>query len=90
MIEITAIKFGGGEGHEHITDVLWRSGASAGQGAIEAVVEWLGASSENQATVRDGSGWVAVAVVRPIDAPPYIRTHADGIWTDHLLTLPVF
>ena len=26
-----------------------------------------------------------------VDAnPPYIRTHADGVWTDNLLALPRF
>jgi hypothetical protein len=29
---------------------------------------------------------VAVGVVEA--TPPYIRTHADGVWTDNLLSLP--
>jgi hypothetical protein len=29
-----------------------------------------------------------VAVVRPAIGSPYLRTHADGVWTDNLLSLP--
>ncbi len=28
-----------------------------------------------------------IAVVRTTGHPPYVRTHADGVWTDNLLAL---
>jgi Protein of unknown function (DUF3892) len=91
MIQVTAIRLAGGESHEHITDVRWRSGStSAGQSTREAIVDWLSASNANQAVVAEGSERVHVAVVRAPEQPPYIRTHADGKWTDNLLTLPLF
>jgi Protein of unknown function (DUF3892) len=91
MIQITAIKLVGGDGHEHITDVRWHSASTcAGQSTREAVVEWLSASSANQAVVAEASKHVSVAVVRPTNEPAYIRTQADGVWTDNLLALPRF
>jgi hypothetical protein len=91
MIEITAIRFEGGSTHEHITDVLWRSAATAlGHCPREAIVSWLDESNENQGVLADGSGWVHIAVVRPPDTSPYIRAQRDGVWTDDLLALPRF
>jgi hypothetical protein len=91
MIQITAIRFAGGKAHENITDVRWRStSTSAGQSTRQAMVAWLSASSSNQAVVADGSEWVDVALVRASDQRPYIRTQADGVWTDNLLALPTF
>jgi hypothetical protein len=91
MIEITAIRVTDGLAHEHITDVLWRSaGTSQGQTSRQAIVDWLSASSANQAVVADGPDYVRVAVVRPANQSRYIRTHRDGVWTDDLLALPTF
>lgn len=91
MIEITAIRLQGGEGHEHITDVMWRrETTSIGQTARQAIVDWLDESNDNAAVVADGSSWVRLAVVRRPNQPPYLRTRADGSWTDHLLSLPNF
>jgi hypothetical protein len=50
------------------------------------MVNWIG-NKRGDARVRDRAGHdvqVGVAKARP----PYIRTHADGIWTDNLLALP--
>jgi uncharacterized protein DUF3892 len=94
MIEITAVSFGQADqakAHEHITAVLWRSaGTSQGHTSRQAIVEWLSASVANQAVVANGSDYVRVAVVRPADQAPYLRTQADGVWTDDLLALPTF
>lgn len=38
--------------------------------------------------VKDGSSDVDVGVVEA--SPPYIRTYADGKWTNNLLALPRF
>jgi acetaldehyde dehydrogenase (acetylating) len=91
MLEITAIRLVGGEGHEHITDVRWHSASSsAGQSTRAAIVEWLSVSRSNHAAVVNGPERVAVAVVPPSNEPPYIRACAEGAWTDHLLALPTF
>jgi Protein of unknown function (DUF3892) len=91
MIEITAIRFEGGSAHEDITDVLWRSAATAlGHCPREAIIGWLDESNENRAAVADGSGWVDVAVVRRPSQSPYIRARRDGVWRDDLLALPRF
>jgi hypothetical protein len=29
-----------------------------------------------------------IGVVRPVAGYPYLRTYADGVWTDNLLSLP--
>lgn len=31
-----------------------------------------------------------VGVVRPTYSSPYLRTHADGVWNDNLLSLPEY
>jgi hypothetical protein len=38
--------------------------------------------------VTDGKNTVAVLVVD--SSPPYLRTYADGKWTDNLLALPKY
>jgi len=91
MIEITAVRLTGGIGHEHITDVMWRSEATpAGLTSRQALVDWLSTSSSNQAVALDGQGTVQVEVVRPAGEPPYLRARAGGTWTDDLLALPRF
>jgi hypothetical protein len=87
MIEITAIRLQGGNSHDHVTDVRWRS---AGQSTLEAIVARLSASQDNHAVVADGPDRVAVAVVLPSGEPRYIRACVDGAWTDHLVTLTRF
>ncbi len=38
--------------------------------------------------MRDGTSVAVVAVVH--GDPPYLRTHADNRWSDHLLALPEY
>jgi hypothetical protein len=91
VIEITAIRFEGGRGHEHVVEVMWRSSATAvGRTTAQAIVDWLDAGSENQATVTDGHGRLEVAVARMPGRAPHLRCCADGVWTDDLLWLPTF
>jgi hypothetical protein len=91
MIEITAVRLTGGIGHEHITDVMWRSEATpAGLTSRQALVGWLSTSSSNRAVALDGQGTVQVEVVRSAGEPPYLRARAGGTWTDDLLALPRF
>jgi hypothetical protein len=90
VIEITAIRVVRGYGHEHITDVMWRSAAtSTGLSTVEGIIGWLSANANNQAVVADPLG-VEVAVVRPAGQPPHLCARADGKWTDDLLALPRF
>jgi hypothetical protein len=91
MIEITAIRLDGGEGHEHISDVLWRSAAtSLACSSRQAIVDWLEESNENEAVTGDGPAQVQVAVVRRSNQLPFLRTRAGGVWTDNLVSLPTF
>jgi hypothetical protein len=91
MIEITAVSFGDLKAHDQITAVLWRSASTpAGHSASQGIVAWLDSSSANQAVVADGSVYVEVAVVRPVNQSPYLRARANGVWTDNLLALPTF
>jgi hypothetical protein len=91
MIEITAVRLVGGVGHEHITDVMWRSEATpAGLTSRQALVDWLSSDSSNLAVALDGQRTLQLEIVRPGDEPPYLRARAGGTWTDDLLALPRF
>jgi hypothetical protein len=78
----------GGTEHEHIQEVKWRnpdSGAT-GQTSRQGMVEFIRDKS-GIAKVRDRAGHVVrVGVVKA--TVPYIRTFADKVWTDNLLSLP--
>jgi hypothetical protein len=83
--QITCINLSqGGTHHEHITHVgngsQWRS-------TVAEVVAWI-KSSANTFYVKDSRGNRAnVGVVEPSGRAPYLRTYADGVWTDNLLSL---
>jgi len=82
---ITAIHMVGGEKHEHISSVRWRSDTgSTGESTREQMVKWI--NDGGKAYVSDGRNTVQVLVVNA--TPPYLRTFADGKWTDNLLALP--
>lgn len=88
MVYITAVRVSEPPGHERIELVRWRNpqGGATGQSTVAQMVEFL--RGENVVKVRRGQTDVEVGVV---DAkPPYIRTHANGKWTDNLLALPRF
>jgi Protein of unknown function (DUF3892) len=86
MIYVYEIHMAGGEYHEHIESVRWRNpntGAS-GQALRSQMVRWI--EEGGKAYVASDANTVRVGVV---DAdPPYIRTYADGLWTNNLLSLP--
>ena len=89
IIEITAIRLQGGNGHKHITVVRWRSPTtSIGLATRPRIVDWLSQRTENQAVLADGTTQIQVAVQRRPNQPPLLRTRIDGRWTDHLLSLP--
>jgi hypothetical protein len=86
MIYVSAVHLVGGSRHEHIAEVRWVNPQTnqTGQSSREAMVTWI--NGGGSAYVWDGTRGVQVGVVRAV--PPYIRTYADGVWTDNLLALP--
>ena len=86
---MTAIHLVGGREHPHIAEVKWRnpSTAATGKSSRATMVDWI-ANKNGDARVQDARGEVRVGVVNA--NPPYIRTHADGRWTDNLLALPQY
>lgn len=86
-VYITAVHMPHGAGYEHIELVQWQSPGTleTGQSSQEAIAAWIQAGGN--LWVRDPAGKdVRVGVVS--EESPYIRTHADGSWTDDLLLLP--
>ncbi|WP_273028955.1 DUF3892 domain-containing protein [Massilia timonae] len=83
--QITCINLSHSDGgHEYITHVgngaVWRN-------TVAEVVAWI-KSNANTFYVMDRYGNRAdVGVVEPAGRPAYLRTHANGRWTDNLLSL---
>jgi hypothetical protein len=91
-INITAIRQAGGTGHEHIVRLWWINPAEAGSGEKNSttaeVVSFI-EDKNGKAYVNDHRGHrVDVGVVTPRVGAKYLRTYADGVWTDNLLALP--
>jgi Protein of unknown function (DUF3892) len=82
-IRITAIRQEGGSGDEHITHLWWE-----GDGSAAEIIRWI-EDKQGSAYVDDGLGHKAqVGVVTTAAGRKYLRTHADGYWTDNLASLP--
>jgi|PersoiStandDraft_1058852.scaffolds.fasta_scaffold79957_2 Protein of unknown function (DUF3892) len=77
--------------HEHITDVKWanRETGVEGQSARAAIVEWIDVK-RGEAFVGTGGTQVRVGTIHPTSSEPYLRTYADGSWTNNLLSLDEF
>jgi hypothetical protein len=89
MIQVTHRRMSpGGTQHEHITRLSWiEVGISKiGDNSREEMVKWI--NDGGRAVVIAGDRQVDVLVVGA--TPPYLRTYADGVWTDNLLALPTF
>ncbi|MBC6450866.1 DUF3892 domain-containing protein [Actinokineospora xionganensis] len=89
-IRITAIRLTGGEGHEHITRLWWINPANSksGDNSRAELVAWI-QDEGGKAYVEDARGNRAdVGVVTPAVGQKYLRTRADGKWTNNLLALP--
>jgi hypothetical protein len=88
MVYITHIRLSSGNTHEYITDVKWHDSATgnANQMTRQQAVNWI--DQGNRLYVTDGTHTVEVGVVKA--NPSYLRTYADGKWTDNLLALPRF
>ena len=80
----------GNNDHVHITMLRYNEigNPTLRDVSKNGLIEWLNGNSNNQAFVKVGQNQVRVYVV-PVQ-PPYVRTVADGIWTDNLLSLPRF
>jgi hypothetical protein len=90
MVMITHVHMNGaGNRHEHIASVQWRNPdtQATGTNSVSEMVDWM-ENKKGVAKVTDGRRTVDVGVVNA--HPKYIRTHADGVWTDNLLALPRF
>lgn len=89
VVRITAVHLVGGELHEHIASVRWTnpSTGDTGTSTRESMVEWI-EDKDGKAVVGEGIEQVSVGVVDPSPGPKYIRTYADGKWTNNLLALP--
>jgi hypothetical protein len=87
VVYITEVHMSGGAGHMHIAAVRWRDprDGQCGSSTREMMVDWIG-NKNGTARVRHGTDDVKVGVVNA--KPPYIRTYADGEWSDNLLALP--
>ena len=79
-----------GQRHDHIAAVHWVDVANGetGENTREQMVEWLDASKSNKAVVGDyPTDFAYVGTVHPQYGHAYIRTYADGEWTDNLLAI---
>jgi Protein of unknown function (DUF3892) len=89
-IRITYIRLAGGSGHEHIVHLWWKDQGTnePGNASRADVISWI-EGKRGVAYVDDERGHVvSVGVVTPDRGPKYLRTYADAVWTDNLLSLP--
>ncbi len=86
MVFITGVHMAGGTSHEHIDELRWLdcSNSTSKTFSTSSCVDWL--RKGHKAHVADANGAVEVQVVNA--NPPYVRTVADGRYTDNLLSLP--
>jgi len=91
-VEITHVRYSGSyKAHETITAYKWTNHQDNTSGSSDkpTMVDWID-NKGGSAYVRGGGSQAAVGVVRPTSGQPYLRTYADGKWTDNLLALPTF
>ncbi|WP_020074917.1 DUF3892 domain-containing protein [Cryocola sp. 340MFSha3.1] len=93
-IEITRVHFEGfSKTHESITRYEYTDLSTGYTGRTvdkPTLVSWI---DNKQETAFVGSGYnrVNVGTVHPNDGRrPFVRTYADGNWTNNLLSLPTF
>lgn len=91
-IRITCINKDGGNHqnpHEGITHFGWinEETRTVGKSTRAIMVDFL-KNQGGKAYVKDAGGNVAyVGVITPTNTIPYLRSYADGKWTDNLLSL---
>lgn len=91
MIYITAVRMSPptANDHQHIESLKWENPADQKTGVSSRadIVKWI-RDDKGDARVRAGGSSVKVGVVD--GTPPYLRTYADGSYTNNLLSLPRF
>lgn len=71
--------------HDHITHVKWEQHGKTGVSTRQEMVDFI--RQRNRVFVHGRPD----AEVGVVDAnPPHLRTHADGMWSNNLLSLPRF
>ncbi|MDR6170940.1 DUF3892 domain-containing protein [Curtobacterium sp. SORGH_AS_0776] len=91
-VQITHVRFGGTTKTESsIVKYRWVNPANGktGDNDKSTMVAFLEQKNAT-AYVGVGSTRVPVGVVRPESGAPYLRTYADGKWTNNLVNLPTF
>lgn len=89
MVYITAVRMGDGNGHEHIASFRWRNptDGNTGSSTKAVMVDWI----DNENGVAKVQSTPEDVMVGTVDGTPkYLRTYANGKWTDNLLALPRF
>lgn len=89
-LEITGIRMSDtGDSHEHIILYGWKMDADgkAGNSNKTTMVQWVDANT-GKAFSGSGDSRVPVQVERREGTDPYLRSRADGVWTNNLLALP--
>lgn len=92
-VRITCISKDGGyhlDFHEGITEFGWTNEETRAMGKTDraGMVDFI-QKQGGKAYVKDRLGNVVnVGVVNPVQRTPYLRTYADGKWSDNLLALP--
>jgi hypothetical protein len=89
LIYIYAVHMTGGSRHEHIASVRWKNPdtGDSGEDTLERMVNWIRTGNGNAYVCGNGH----LAKVGVVDGNRrYLRTHADGVWTDNLLALPQY
>jgi hypothetical protein len=91
-IQITNVRFSGTEKtHQTIIRYAWvnTTTGAAGNNDKPSMVEYVD-SKKNTVVVGSGANQVQVGSVHPDSGAPYLRTYADGKWTNNLINLPTF
>ncbi|MBE1514742.1 DUF3892 domain-containing protein [Nesterenkonia halotolerans] len=91
-VEITHVRYGATSKTEsQIVAYQWRNPDDGHSGSSNKLI--MVDRVENKrgtAYVETGGFRASVAVVRPDQGQPYLRTRADQAWTNNLLQLPEF
>lgn len=89
-VQITDVKMApSGQGHEAISHYFWKddSNGTSNWADKASMVDWV-RGNPNQAWVGGPVKSAWVEVVENSGGQPYLRTRADGVLSDNLLSLP--
>ena len=89
-VRVTHVRLSGGTEHLHITHLRWQGieTAAVDTSSRSDLADWI--EQGGRAYVGIGAAAVPVGVVKPVSGVRYLRTYADGRWTNNLLSLPHF